>query len=32
MRNEGKIVFFRATDRSEYLYEPQNTEKYLLKI
>jgi DNA invertase Pin-like site-specific DNA recombinase len=32
MRNEGKIVFYKATDRDEYLYEPQNTEKYLLKI
>ncbi len=32
MRNEGKIVFYKVTDRIEYLYEPQNTEKYLLKI
>jgi hypothetical protein len=32
MRNEGKIVFYKVTDRDEYLYEPQNTEKYLLKI
>ena len=32
MRNEGKIVYHKVTDRREYLYEPQNTEKYLLKI
>ena len=32
MRNEGKIIFYRVTDRDEYLYEPQSTEKYLLKI
>ncbi|MFZ3386296.1 MAG: recombinase family protein [Candidatus Hydromicrobium sp.] len=32
MRNEGKIVFYRVTDRDEYLYEPQNTNKYLAKI
>ena len=31
MRNEAKIVFYRVTDRDEYLYEPQNTNKYLLK-
>ncbi|MFZ3105866.1 MAG: hypothetical protein WA105_00615, partial [Candidatus Hydromicrobium sp.] len=32
MRNEGKIVFYRVTDRDEYLYEPQNMNKYLVKI
>jgi len=32
MRNEEKIVFYRITDRDEYLYEPQNTNKYLAKI
>ena len=32
MRNEGKIVFYRVNDRDEYLYEPQNTNKYLAKI
>ncbi|MHB8280641.1 MAG: recombinase family protein [Candidatus Humimicrobiaceae bacterium] len=32
MRNKGKIVYHKVTDRREYLYEPQNTEKYLLKI
>ena len=31
MRNEGKIVFYRVTDRDEYLYEPQNINKYLTK-
>jgi len=25
MRNEGKITFYRITDRDEYLYEPQGT-------
>ena len=32
MRNEEKIVFYKATDRNEYLYEPQNTNKYLVKV
>jgi len=32
MRNEGKITFYRVTDRDEYLYEPQNMNKYLAKI
>ncbi|MFZ3105913.1 MAG: recombinase family protein [Candidatus Hydromicrobium sp.] len=32
MRNEEKIVFYRFTDRDEYLYGPQNTNKYLAKI
>jgi len=32
MRNEGKITFYRITDRDEYLYEPQDTCKYLAKI
>ena len=32
MRNEGKIVFYKLTDREEYLYEPQNTNKNLAKI
>ena len=32
MRNEGKIVFYKVTDRDEYLYEPQKTNKYLAKI
>ncbi|MBU4313169.1 MAG: recombinase zinc beta ribbon domain-containing protein [Actinobacteria bacterium] len=32
MRNEGKIVFYRVTDRDEYLYEPCNSNKYLIKI
>ena len=32
MRNEGKIVFYRVTDRIEYLYEPQNKSNYLAKI
>lgn len=32
MRNEGKIVFYKVTDRDEYLYEPQNMNKYLAKI
>ncbi|MHB8280649.1 MAG: recombinase family protein [Candidatus Humimicrobiaceae bacterium] len=31
MRNEGKIVFYKVTDRDEYLYEPQNINKYLAK-
>ena len=31
MRNEGKIVFYRATEKNEYLYEPQNMNKYLAK-
>lgn len=29
MRNEGKIVFYRATEKEEYLYEPQNKSKYI---
>jgi len=32
MRNEGKITFYRVTDRIEYLYEPQNKGNYLVKI
>ena len=32
MRDEGKIVFHRATEKNEYLYEPQNMNKYLAKI
>ncbi|MCX6382894.1 MAG: recombinase family protein [Actinobacteria bacterium] len=32
MRNEGKIIFYRVTDRIEYLYEPQNKSNYLAKI
>jgi len=31
MRNEGKIKFYRVTDRIEYLYEPQDNGKYLAK-
>jgi len=31
MRNEEKIVFYKVTDRDEYLYEPQNINKYLTK-
>ena len=31
MRNEGKIISYRATERNEYLYEPQNMNKYLAK-
>ena len=31
MRNEGKIISYRATERNEYLYEPQETNKYLVK-
>ena len=31
MRDEGKIVFHRATEKEEYLYEPQNMNKYLVK-
>ncbi len=31
MRNEGKIIFYRATERNEYLYEPQYMNKYLAK-
>jgi len=31
MRNEGKIVFYRVTEKDEYLYEPQNMNKYLAK-
>ena len=31
MRNEDKIVFYRATEKNEYLYEPQNMNKYLAK-
>jgi hypothetical protein len=31
MRNEGKIISYRATERNEYLYEPQETKKYLVK-
>jgi DNA invertase Pin-like site-specific DNA recombinase len=32
MRDEGKIIFYKVTDRDEYLYEPQNKSKYLAKI
>ena len=32
MRNEGKIIFYRVTDRIEYLYEPQDRGNYLSKI
>jgi hypothetical protein len=32
MRDEGKIVFYRATEKEEYLYEPQNKSKYLAEI
>jgi len=32
MRNEGKIIFYKVTDRIEYLYEPQDKGNYLLKI
>ena len=32
MRNERKIVFQKTTDRFEYLYEPKNTNKYLVKF
>ena len=32
MRNEAKIVFYKVTDRNEYLYEPKNTNKYLAKV
>ena len=31
MRNEDKIVSHRATEKNEYLYEPQNMNKYLVK-
>lgn len=31
MRDEDKIVFHRATEKEEYLYEPQNMNKYLVK-
>lgn len=31
MRNEDKIVFHRATEKNEYLYEPQNMNEYLAK-
>jgi hypothetical protein len=31
MRNEGKIISYRATERNEYLYEPQDMNKYLVK-
>lgn len=31
MRNEGKIISYRATERNEYLYEPQDMNKYLAK-
>jgi len=31
MRNEGKITFCKITDRGEYLYEPQDTNKNLVK-
>jgi len=31
MRNEGKIISYRATERHEYLYEPQDMNKYLAK-
>ncbi|GAH65625.1 unnamed protein product [marine sediment metagenome] len=31
MRNEDKIIFHRATEKNEYLYEPQNMNKYLAK-
>lgn len=31
MRDEDKIVFHRATEKNEYLYEPQNMNKYLVK-
>jgi len=32
MRDEWKIIFYKVTDRDEYLYEPQNKSKYLAKI
>jgi len=32
MRNEGKIIFYKVTDRIEYLYEPQDKDNYLSKI
>ena len=32
MRNEEKIVFYKVTDRNEFLYEPQNNNKYLAKV
>ena len=32
MRDEGKIVFYRATEKEEYLYEPQDKSKYLAEI
>ena len=31
MRNEEKIISYRATERDEYLYEPQDMDKYLIK-
>ena len=31
MRNEGKIISYRATERNEYLYESQDMNKYLAK-
>jgi len=31
MRNEEKIISYRATERNEYLYEPQDMNKYLAK-
>jgi len=32
MRDEGKIVFYRVTEKEEYLYEPQKKSKYLAEI
>lgn len=31
MRKEGKVVFFRATEKKEYLYERKDSGKYLTK-
>jgi len=31
MRNKGKIIYYRATERNEYLYGPQDMNKYLTK-
>ncbi len=32
MREEAKIVFYKVTDRNEFLYEPKNREESLLKV
>lgn len=32
LREDGKIIFYKATDREEYLYEPQKLIEHLVKI